>query len=87
MSWAISVMSTLLSRFCDSHLAVVAVEMKCESLTVVEKEKRSGILCLVMAGTDSELISDAVAGAHEFCIMLMSDFVCRFDITCTCGAV
>ena len=67
MSWDISVMLTLLLRFCDGHFAVATVEMQGETLTVVEKEKRTGILCLVVARTDSEFISDAVAGTHQFC--------------------
>ena len=58
-------MSTLLFRFCNGHLTVAAVEMKSKALTVVEEEKGTGILSLVVAWTDAELISDAVARAHK----------------------
>ena len=63
----------------DGHFAVAAVEVQGEALAVVEKEERTGILDLVVFRTDSQLVSDAIAGAHEFGMILTCEFICRLD--------
>ena len=61
--------------------------MKSESLTVVEEEERTGILCLMIAGAYSEFVSDAVAGAHELSALLVTDLICRFYLLCSSSSV
>jgi hypothetical protein len=50
-----------------------------KALTIVEEKEGTGILCLVVARADAELISDAVACTHKLSGRLMSDLIRRID--------
>lgn len=49
--------------------------MKSQAPAVVKQEQVSGVLCLMIFGTDSQFISDAVSGAHQFGSALVGEFI------------
>lgn len=61
--------------FRKGHFAVPAVEMKGETLTVVEEEQRLDILHAMMLRTYAQLVADTVPRPHEFGSMRMSKFI------------
>lgn len=75
-------------NFLHSHFAVPAVEMKGEAPAVVQKEEWGACLyalerfreiwCegFLVDGTHPKFVLDAVAGAHEFGIWAVGQFVC-----------
>ena len=63
----------------EDHLAVPAVEVEGEPLSVVEKVQWSCFLASVVLRAHSELVSDAVLRAHEFCGCIVLKFICRSD--------
>ena len=71
----------------DDHLAVPAVEMQAEALSVVEKEERAAVLSSLMYRAHPEFISYAVSGTHELCVFCMSQFKCRLSGFRTCSTV
>ena len=53
--------------------------MQCETPSVVHKEQRTALFCTLMDGAHSELVADAVAGAHELGILPVGKLIGRFD--------
>ena len=54
--------------------------MEGEFLAVVQEEQRTAVLDAVMLRADAQLVSDAIFCAHEFGSLLVSEFICIFDI-------
>ena len=69
--------------FRKSHLAVTAVEMKDEPLSVVEQVQWSSVPASVMFRAHSELISDAVFCPHQLGFAGMTQLIRRFSGFCS----
>ena len=54
--------------------------MEGEFLAVVQEEERTAVLDAMVFRTHSQLVSYAVARAHEFGSLLVAEFVCVFDV-------
>jgi hypothetical protein len=54
--------------------------MEGEALAVVQKEERAAVLDSMMFRAHAEFVSDAIACAHKFRAVLVSQLVCIFDL-------
>ena len=54
--------------------------MEGEALAVVQEEERTAVLDPMMFRAHAEFVSDAIACAHKFGTVLVSQLVCLFDL-------